>query len=736
MPADLATKQPTPPATVRRTPLARSLIRSATTPRRLGPAARYAIAVALAIVAMAITLLFQPWLDRTIFMMFWPAVFASAWFGGLRPALLTALLGAIAVDVLLIPPAGQLKADSPEELMSLVSFLTVAGLSSWAFVRARDARINAAVAAQENASLAERLDDQGAELAQQLEEAQSMQEELEASTEELAERTNEAEAAERFTRGILDSISDPFVVHDSDWRFRYINRAARSLFEVALRTGDDLIGRNVWEVWPELGGTPMQAGMMRASELRQPVSFEAFDATSGTWSDMFCYPLPDGGLGTQWKDITRRKRAEEAAHYLTKASEVLASSLDYEQTLSDVATLIVPDFADWCAVSIVDESGEPRQLAVAHADPEMVKWASELNRRYPPDYSEKTGVGQVIRTGRPELYPDIPDELLVASARDEEHLRMIREIGFKSAMIVPLSTLDRTLGAITIVSAESGRRFTEQDLDFAMELARRAAFAVDNAMHHKAELDARQLAEGANAAKTQFLAVMSHELRTPLNAIGGYAEILLMGLRGPLTPDQRGDLERVQRSQRNLLSLINDILNYAKLDAGRVEFSMAVAPLHPLLLELEPLITPQLRARKLSYEYGGCDDSLSAWADTEKVRQVLLNLLSNAIKFTDAAGTITMDCAADGPMVRVTVRDTGLGIPEDKLSTIFEPFVQLERKLTSSNHEGTGLGLAISRDLARGMGGELTVESKVGDGSVFHLTLPREKGAERETQRA
>ncbi|MGK2963376.1 MAG: ATP-binding protein [Gemmatimonadaceae bacterium] len=713
----------------------RGLIRSATTPRKLGPVARYAIAVALAILALAITLLFQPWLERTLFMMFWPAVFASAWFGGLRPALLTALLGVMAVDVFLIPPPWQLKTDSPEEFMGLVGFLVVAGLTSWAFSRVRDTRISAAVAAQENATLAQRLDDQGAELAQQLEEAQSMQEELEASTEELAERTHEAETAERFTRGILDSISDPFVVHDSDWRFRYINRAARDLFEGVRRTGEDLIGRKVWDVWPELEGTKVQAEMKRAAESRTPVSFEAFDVGSSTWSDMYCYPLPDGGLGTQWKDITRRKLAEEATDYLARASEVLASSLDYERTLTDVAALIVPDFADWCAVSIVDDSGEPRQLAVAHVDPEKVKWARELHKRYPPDYSEKTGVGQVIRTGKPELYSDIPDELLVAGARDEEHLRLIREIGFKSAMVVPLSTLDRTLGAITIVSAETGRRYAEHDLEFAMELARRAAFAVDNAMHHKAELDARQVAEGANAAKTQFLAVMSHELRTPLNAIGGYAELLLMGLRGPLTPDQRGDLERIQRSQRNLLSLINDILNYAKLDAGRVEFSMAVVPLHPLLLELEPLITPQLRARKLSYEYAGCADSLSVWADSEKVRQVLLNLLSNAIKFTEAGGAITIDCAGDGPVARVIVRDTGLGIPDDKLTTIFEPFVQLERKLTSSNHEGTGLGLAISRDLARGMGGELTVESKVGDGSVFHLTLPRERPPEREPER-
>jgi signal transduction histidine kinase len=268
-----------------------------------------------------------------------------------------------------------------------------------------------------------------------------------------------------------------------------------------------------------------------------------------------------------------------------------------------------------------------------------------------------------------------------------------------------------------------------------MELARRAALAVDNAVHHKAELEARHAAEGANAAKTQFLAVMSHELRTPLNAIGGYTELLLMGLRGPLTAEQTADLERIQRSQRNLLSLINDILNYAKLDAGRVEFSMSVVPLHPLLLELEPLITPQLRSRKLTYEYTGCDETLAAWADPEKVRQVLLNLLSNAIKFTDAGGRITIECSSDDNEATVLVRDTGLGIPEDKLGSIFEPFVQLERNL-SSTHEGTGLGLAISRDLARGMGGELTVESKVGDGSVFVLTLRRQRAGHSETARS
>ncbi len=217
---------------------------------------------------------------------------------------------------------------------------------------------------------------------------------------------------------------------------------------------------------------------------------------------------------------------------------------------------------------------------------------------------------------------------------------------------------------------------------------------------------------------------MSHELRTPLNAIGGYAELLMMGIRGEVNADQQSDLERIQRSQRNLLSLINDILNYAKLEAGHVEFDMKPVALHPLLLDLEPLITPQLHARSLIYDYTGCDESLGAFADAEKLRQILLNLLSNAIKFTEPGGTVAVSCLDAGENVSISVRDTGIGIPEERLATVFEPFVQLERRLTS-NHEGTGLGLAISRDLARGLGGELSATSTFGKGSEFVVTLPK-----------
>ncbi|HEY4734367.1 MAG TPA: ATP-binding protein [Gemmatimonadaceae bacterium] len=246
----------------------------------------------------------------------------------------------------------------------------------------------------------------------------------------------------------------------------------------------------------------------------------------------------------------------------------------------------------------------------------------------------------------------------------------------------------------------------------------------------RAIADARRLAESesANAAKAEFLTAMSHELRTPLNAIGGYTELLTLGLGGPVTPEQSDYLERIRHSQQHLMGIISDLLNFSRIEAGHLTYDIAPVPLISVINGVVQLVEPQALAKGISLSADPTNSDCVALADRAKLDQIMLNLLSNSVKFTAAGGNIRIRCIANKETVLINVIDTGVGIPADKLDAIFEPFVQLGRSLSSA-HEGTGLGLAISRDLARAMSGELSVTSKVGEGSTFSLRLPRPPAA-------
>ena len=234
----------------------------------------------------------------------------------------------------------------------------------------------------------------------------------------------------------------------------------------------------------------------------------------------------------------------------------------------------------------------------------------------------------------------------------------------------------------------------------------------------------RLAAEGANRAKSEFLAIMSHELRTPLNAIDGYAELLELGIPGELLPTQRDFLARIRKSQRHLLGLINGVLNYARIEAAKVQFARETVAIQDTLVTCEALIAPQALAKGIGITVEPGDPGLEISADSEKLQQIILNLLTNATKFTERDGRIGLSCRATEQEVFISVSDTGCGIAADQLTRVFEPFVQIDARLTRRN-DGVGLGLAISRDLARGMGGDLVVESELGAGSTFTLVLSR-----------
>jgi signal transduction histidine kinase len=282
------------------------------------------------------------------------------------------------------------------------------------------------------------------------------------------------------------------------------------------------------------------------------------------------------------------------------------------------------------------------------------------------------------------------------------------------------STFNRMAGEI-----ETTHRELEQQVEEALAVSQQLELANEELQRISLEAqEARDAAQQANRAKSDFLATMSHELRTPLNAIGGYADIMQLGIYGSVNERQKDALARIMRSQQMLLSLINDVLNFAKLDAGHVQYRMTDVPLARTLDGLEPLVAPQLGTKRLAYRVERCAETLTVRADQEKLQQIVLNLLSNAIKFTPAGGSITMDCEEDGDWVLIRVCDNGVGIPAERLEAIFDPFVQVDRALNRP-HEGVGLGLSISRDLARGMNGTLDVESAVGEGSIFTLRLKR-----------
>jgi len=295
-------------------------------------------------------------------------------------------------------------------------------------------------------------------------------------------------------------------------------------------------------------------------------------------------------------------------------------------------------------------------------------------------------------------------------------VRISRQRGLAAARMAALEEANRLLKEQALL--------LEHQTSEARELAHELALTNAEMRAAISEVEkARAAADAANRSKAEFLAVMSHELRTPLNSIGGYVDILETGLRGPLTPGQSADLQRIKRSQQHLLGIINDILNFTRLEATEVQYDVIEVPVRALMADVDAIVGSLARAKSLEYSCKLPSASVFVRTDPDKLRQILVNLVSNSVKFTEAGGHIAVRCSETGDAVSIEVQDTGKGIPPDKLDAVFEPFVQLDSGLTRTT-EGTGLGLAISKGLARGMGADLTVRSKLGVGSVFTLTLP------------
>jgi len=435
------------------------------------------------------------------------------------------------------------------------------------------------------------------------------------------------------------------------------------------------------------------------------------------------------GVVLVFRDVTLEKRRESRNEFLVRAGQALVSSLDYQTTLGTVARLAVPQLADWCAVDLVDpETSQFKQVAVAHVDPAKVRYAEELGKRYPPPQDAESGVAQVIRSGKSELYAELPQALVESRARDSDHLNIIRELKLQSAMVVPLRGRDKTFGAMTFVYAGSERRYNAEDLAFAEDLAQRAALAIENALALQATEQARKQerwmreeAERTNRLKDEFLATASHELRTPLNAILGWTLTLQ---RNSIDVETDRALVVIERNARAQAKLIEDVLDVSRIVSGKLALHLGPTSVVAAARAAVETITPAAEAKGISVVVEAVDERSTITADANRLQQIIWNLLSNAVKFTAKDGSVLLRVYREGSDVCISVKDDGEGIRPELLQAIFEPFQQADSS-TTRRHGGLGLGLSIVKQLIAAHGGSVRAESDgPGKGATFTVRLP------------
>jgi PAS domain S-box-containing protein len=766
---------------------------------------RYAVAVAAALAAGALRGgLSALWGEDLPFLTLFPAVVLSAWAGGFWPGMLTTVLGAMLATYFWLPPFYSFRLSSVADVVGLLIFVAIGGLIS---------------------ALSETL-----------------------------------HRGRRRLEGLLMSIDEGFVVFDRDWRFRYVNARAAELLR---QPASSMMGRSIWELFPDIAGTEIEAHLRHASTANERVTFEAFYRPYGRWFRTRVFPTREGfsamledtterkqaeedsvrlaaivrsseeaivgkdldGIITSWNpaaeqlfgftaheaigrsirmivpadrqgeedDVLRRLRrgetiehfetvrirkdgtpidialtvspirdadgritgaskiardigeriraeaersrlltaeqaareraesAERRARLLSESSAVLSASLDTATTLRTVSRLVVPRFADWCIVDVVKRDNAVERVAVSAAGPDTEALLAEL-QRYAPDWTSSQPSAEALRSRTTIVIPEVTEETLVSTARDARHLAIMRRLRPRSALVVPMSTRQRIVGAITLVRTTPTHPYDAADIAMAEELARRAALAVDNATLYGEADQARAQAEGANRAKDEFLAVLSHELRTPMSAVYGWARMLQMGQIDSATTPRA--LDAIVRNAHVQLQLIDDLLDVSRIISGKMRLDIRPVDIHRVLEAALDAVRPAADAKGLKLQLLIDPSAGPLNGDPDRLQQVVWNLLMNAVKFTPRDGRIQLALQRVNSHLEIVVSDTGAGIRAELLPVIFDRFKQGDGGSTR-NQGGLGIGLALVRHLVELHGGSVTAESPgEGKGATFRVKLP------------
>jgi PAS domain S-box-containing protein len=527
-------------------------------------------------------------------------------------------------------------------------------------------------------------------------------------------------------QALIESSDDAIISKDLDGRITSWNPAATRMFGYS---AEEAIGKSIRLIVPADRQDEETAVLDRIRRGHKIEHFETLrQRKDGTTLPISLTVSPihnDGdiiGASKIARDISDRKRIEAAdarerlrTEFLASLSKTLPKSLVYDATLKNLAALAVPAIADWCAIDTVGEDGEIRCAAVAHVNPEKVGLVEEIHchqESVTAPYSPQ----ECIRTKTPVMIQEITRDMMVASARgDADRLAKIQILGRVSYICVPLAVAGRVLGALTLVMSESGRRYTDEDLRFAEDIAERAALMVENVRSYE------QL-QRANRLKDEFLATLSHELRTPLNAIVGYARMMSSGMLGG---DRLSNaIETIDRNATELTKMVEDILDVSRIVSGKMRLNVQAVDLPLVLHEAIQTIRPAAEAKRIRV-HAVIDPQVGPISgDPDRLRQVVWNLLSNAIKFTPKGGQVQIGLERVNSSVEVIVSDTGIGISPEFLPYLFERFRQAD-SATTRQHGGLGLGLAIVRNLVELHGGTVYASSPgVAQGATFRVRLP------------
>jgi PAS domain S-box-containing protein len=565
-----------------------------------------------------------------------------------------------------------------------------------------------------------------------------------AEANESALRASQArhEALSRWLEAILEGIPDGITVQDRSGTLLFANTAAAracgfpSVAELLASTPAQIVER--FELSDERGEpidpARLPGRQVLAGEPPRSLLARVKERATGRrwWSHIrsSAIPGPDGRPELAinvWHDVSAERRRELQERYLVEATTVLASSLDYETTLAAVAELLVPGFADYCAVHLL-EGDVLRPITVAHADPDRAEQARELQLRYPPDPSSDQGLWKVMKSGESELVPVVTPEMIATAARDQEHARALGSLEIRSAMLVPIRIRQHAVGTISVVSEDPDRRYDAQDLALLEELSRRIANAVENArLYAAAQKSARRAehalerAEEASRIKDEFLATVSHELRTPLQSIVGWSALLRERNR---EASLAKGIEVIHRNAQAQSKLVEDILDVSRIITGKLHLELETTDFMAVIRDAVEVVRASALAKRITIEVDARAEEHRLIADPARLQQVVWNLLSNAVKFTDPGGSVIVRLERAGSRLVLSVSDTGRGIEAEFLPYVFDRFKQAD-STTTRRVGGLGLGLAIVRHIVELHGGQVHAASAgAGMGATFTISFP------------